>query len=212
MQSHHSLLLAGAAAYWTRYSATVFFFFFWVTSVAIFITSSYCRYCRLLNLSKNHKHTSFRINYAYMASLILIAHTSLHECYIICHWPYSLEWQAISVHRCIGYSLYKLYNTEFSFQGQYKFTCPAVEEDTLDKCGAEWSYTEIRKLAVLTAEEQAHFEETMAMLAAAEYCEYKTVSATELTLTQYIYIYIYVCFTTYVYFFFIWATNNIVWH
>lgn len=59
-------------------------------------------------------------------------------------------------------------------QGQYKFTCPAVAEDTLDKCGAEWSYTEIRKLAVLTAEEQAHFEETMAMLAAAEYCEYKT--------------------------------------
>lgn len=52
-----------------------------------------------------------------------------------------------------------------------------MEEDTLDKCGAEWSYTEIRKLAVLTAEEQAHFEETMAMLAAAEYCEYKTVSA-----------------------------------
>lgn len=119
-----------------------------------------------------------------MASLIVIAHIGLYECYNICHWPYLLEWQAINIKRSIGCCPYKLYNIEFSFQGQYKFTCPAVEGDTLEKCGAEWSYTEIRKLAVLTAEEQAHFEETMAMLAAAEYCEYKTVSATELTLLQ----------------------------
>ncbi|KAL2079329.1 hypothetical protein ACEWY4_025073 [Coilia grayii] len=64
-------------------------------------------------------------------------------------------------------------------QGQYKFTCPALEEGTLQKCDAEWPYTEIRKLAVLTDEEQAHFEETMAMLAAAEYCEYKTCPGCE---------------------------------
>ncbi|XP_063048609.1 uncharacterized protein DDB_G0292642 [Engraulis encrasicolus] len=58
-------------------------------------------------------------------------------------------------------------------QGQYKFTCPALEEGTLQRCGAEWPYTEIRRLAVLNAQEQAHFEETMVMLAVAEHCEYK---------------------------------------
>ncbi|XP_006630360.1 probable E3 ubiquitin-protein ligase RNF144A-A [Lepisosteus oculatus] len=59
-------------------------------------------------------------------------------------------------------------------QGQYKFVCPALKDGTLQKCGAVWSYEEVRKLAVLTAEEQQHFEETLAALAAAEYCEYKS--------------------------------------
>lgn len=45
------------------------------------------------------------------------------------------------------------------------------------KCGAEWSYQEVRRLAVLTTEEMEHFEKTMAALAAATYCEYKSVSA-----------------------------------
>ncbi|KPP67366.1 putative E3 ubiquitin-protein ligase RNF144A-A [Scleropages formosus] len=59
-------------------------------------------------------------------------------------------------------------------QGQYKFLCPALKEGTVKKCGALWSYQEVRKLAVLTADEQKHFEEAMAALAAAEFCEYKS--------------------------------------
>ncbi|XP_026122540.1 uncharacterized protein DDB_G0292642-like isoform X1 [Carassius auratus] len=59
-------------------------------------------------------------------------------------------------------------------QGQHKFLCPALQEGTLQKCNAEWPYVEVRRLAVLTQEEQSHFEEMMAVLAAAEYCEHKT--------------------------------------
>ncbi|XP_060690237.1 uncharacterized protein LOC132821587 [Hemiscyllium ocellatum] len=59
-------------------------------------------------------------------------------------------------------------------QGQYKFFCPALKEGTTEKCGHEWPYDEVRKLAVLTAEEQQYFEETVAVLAAAEYCEYQS--------------------------------------
>ncbi|XP_067257801.1 uncharacterized protein si:ch211-212k18.15 [Chanodichthys erythropterus] len=59
-------------------------------------------------------------------------------------------------------------------QGQHKFMCPALKDDTLQRCNAEWPYVEVRRLAVLTQEEQSHFEETMAVLAAAEYCEHKT--------------------------------------
>ncbi|KAG9330665.1 hypothetical protein JZ751_022525 [Albula glossodonta] len=59
-------------------------------------------------------------------------------------------------------------------QGQYVFRCPALKDGTVQKCEAQWSYQEVRKLAVLTAAEQQHFEETMAALAAAEYCEFKS--------------------------------------
>ncbi|XP_064198314.1 E3 ubiquitin-protein ligase RNF19B [Anguilla rostrata] len=59
-------------------------------------------------------------------------------------------------------------------QGQYVFRCPALRDGTLQKCGAQWTYQEVRKLAVLTATEQRHFEVTLAALAAAEYCECKT--------------------------------------
>lgn len=61
-------------------------------------------------------------------------------------------------------------------QGQYKFLCPALKEGTLKKCGAQWTYQEVRRLAVLTTEEMEHFEETLACLAAATYCEFKAVS------------------------------------
>lgn len=61
-------------------------------------------------------------------------------------------------------------------QGQYKFMCPALKNGTLQKCDAEWSYQEVRRLAALTIEEMQHFEKTMAALAAAIYCEYKSVS------------------------------------
>lgn len=61
------------------------------------------------------------------------------------------------------------------FQGQYKFHCPAITHGTV-KCNAEWPYLEVRKLAVLSDSEQAHFEENMALMAASEYCEFKSVS------------------------------------
>lgn len=63
-----------------------------------------------------------------------------------------------------------------TFQGQYKFKCPALQDSTLQKCDEVWSYQEVRRLAVLTAEEMQYFEENMARLAAAEYCEFKSVS------------------------------------
>ncbi|XP_026208138.1 probable E3 ubiquitin-protein ligase ARI7 isoform X2 [Anabas testudineus] len=59
-------------------------------------------------------------------------------------------------------------------QGQYKFKCPALKKDTLQKCEEVWSYQEVRRLAVLTAEEMQYFEESMARLAAAEYCDFKS--------------------------------------
>uniref|UniRef100_A0A8C6P138 Probable E3 ubiquitin-protein ligase ARI7 n=1 Tax=Nothobranchius furzeri TaxID=105023 RepID=A0A8C6P138_NOTFU len=59
-------------------------------------------------------------------------------------------------------------------QGQYKFKCPALEAGTLQRCNAEWSYQEVRRLAVLTVEEMQHFEENMARLAAAEFCDFTT--------------------------------------
>ncbi|XP_043923880.1 uncharacterized protein DDB_G0292642-like [Protopterus annectens] len=59
-------------------------------------------------------------------------------------------------------------------QNHYKFHCPAVKDGTNEKCGKEWPYQEVRKLAVLTDEEQQDFEERLAALAAAEYCEFKS--------------------------------------
>ncbi|PWA28890.1 hypothetical protein CCH79_00012894, partial [Gambusia affinis] len=35
-------------------------------------------------------------------------------------------------------------------QGQYKFRCPAVDEDTQEICGAVWPYKEVRRLADLS--------------------------------------------------------------
>ncbi|KAK5858706.1 hypothetical protein PBY51_002827 [Eleginops maclovinus] len=64
-------------------------------------------------------------------------------------------------------------------QGQYKFKCPALEDGTLQKCDEEWPYQEVRRLAVLTVEEMAYFEENMARLAATEYCEFKTCPGCE---------------------------------
>lgn len=64
----------------------------------------------------------------------------------------------------------------YTFQGQYKFKCPALKDGTVHKCDALWSYQEVRRLAVLTAAEMQHFEENMARLAATEYCDFKIVS------------------------------------
>lgn len=59
-------------------------------------------------------------------------------------------------------------------QQQYEFTCPALVNGTNEHCGKKWPYIEIRKLALLTDEEQAHFEEMLPQLAAARYCEFKS--------------------------------------
>ncbi|KAG7462165.1 hypothetical protein MATL_G00199540 [Megalops atlanticus] len=59
-------------------------------------------------------------------------------------------------------------------QGQHRFYCPALKEGTTQKCEAEWTYQEVRKLALLNTQEQQYFEETLAALAAAEYCEFKS--------------------------------------
>ncbi|XP_043923887.1 uncharacterized protein LOC122798825 [Protopterus annectens] len=58
-------------------------------------------------------------------------------------------------------------------QNHYKFHCPALKDGTNEKCGKEWPYQEVRKLALLTDKEQHDFEEHLAALAAAEYCEFK---------------------------------------
>ncbi|XP_067378764.1 uncharacterized protein [Channa argus] len=55
-------------------------------------------------------------------------------------------------------------------QGNYKFKCPAVVEGT-QLCNKLWSYKEVRRLADLSVEEIEYFEETIACLAAAQYCE-----------------------------------------
>lgn len=45
-----------------------------------------------------------------------------------------------------------------------------------------WPYQEVRRLAVLTAEEMQYFEENIARIAAIEYCEFKSVSVPVLSL------------------------------
>ncbi|KAF4119179.1 hypothetical protein G5714_001230 [Onychostoma macrolepis] len=47
------------------------------------------------------------------------------------------------------------------------------------KCKAEWPYSEVRRLAVFSDSERAHFEENMALLAAAEFCEFKSCPSCE---------------------------------
>ena len=64
----------------------------------------------------------------------------------------------------------------FCFKGIYKFTCPAVGEGT-KRCNKLWQYEEVRRVANLTVSEMQHFEETMARLAAADFCDMQPVSA-----------------------------------
>ncbi|XP_006010277.1 E3 ubiquitin-protein ligase DDB_G0292642 [Latimeria chalumnae] len=58
-------------------------------------------------------------------------------------------------------------------KGQHKFYCPALKDGTTEQCKKEWPYVEVRKLAVLTQEEQEQFETKIALFAATEYCEFK---------------------------------------
>ncbi|XP_019951054.1 E3 ubiquitin-protein ligase DDB_G0292642-like isoform X2 [Paralichthys olivaceus] len=55
-------------------------------------------------------------------------------------------------------------------QGIYKFTCPALVEGT-KLCNKEWSYIEVRRLAILSVSEMKKFERTMARMTAAEHCD-----------------------------------------
>nr|XP_040035906.1 E3 ubiquitin-protein ligase RNF19B-like [Gasterosteus aculeatus aculeatus] len=58
-------------------------------------------------------------------------------------------------------------------EGIYKFKCPALVEGN-KLCNKLLSYQEVRRLADLSIEEMQHFEQTIARLAAAEYCEIQT--------------------------------------
>ncbi|CAL8327577.1 unnamed protein product [Lota lota] len=57
-------------------------------------------------------------------------------------------------------------------QGQYTFKCPALQPGGT-RCDAEWSYREIRRLALLTVEEMEHFEKELAHLAVANTLDIK---------------------------------------
>ncbi|KAM9663899.1 E3 ubiquitin-protein ligase ARIH2-like [Trichechus inunguis] len=56
-------------------------------------------------------------------------------------------------------------------QGYFKLCCPADVNG--EKCGAQWSYPEVRRCAVLSNEEQHQFEQKLALLAARLYCDFK---------------------------------------
>uniref|UniRef100_A0A3Q3FW05 RING-type domain-containing protein n=1 Tax=Labrus bergylta TaxID=56723 RepID=A0A3Q3FW05_9LABR len=58
-------------------------------------------------------------------------------------------------------------------EGKYLFRCPALVEGTNKLCNKLLSYQEVCKMAALTVKEMEYFEETIARLAAAEFCEIK---------------------------------------
>lgn len=62
------------------------------------------------------------------------------------------------------------------FKGRFIFRCPAVKEDGTELCNEPWSYREVRRMADLSVEEMQEFEEKIAHLAAAQYCEIQSVS------------------------------------
>ncbi|XP_060690231.1 uncharacterized protein LOC132821585 isoform X2 [Hemiscyllium ocellatum] len=59
-------------------------------------------------------------------------------------------------------------------QGHFIFHCPAGKEGTVEKCNKQWPYVEVRRHALLTDEEQQYFENKIAIIAAAQYCECKS--------------------------------------
>ncbi|XP_007941564.1 potential E3 ubiquitin-protein ligase ariadne-2-like [Orycteropus afer afer] len=56
-------------------------------------------------------------------------------------------------------------------QGHFQLCCPADVNDK--KCGAQWSYPEVRRCASLSDSEQREFEQKLALLAAKLYCDFK---------------------------------------
>ncbi|XP_043922287.1 uncharacterized protein DDB_G0292642-like [Protopterus annectens] len=52
-----------------------------------------------------------------------------------------------------------------------KFSCPVETRGV--ECGAEWCYTDVRKLAFLTDEEEEVLEQKLAFAIARKFCEYK---------------------------------------
>lgn len=63
-----------------------------------------------------------------------------------------------------------IYIFHISIQGESKFVCGQP------KCDKEWSYAEVRKMALLTPEEMEHFEKTMALNASKHFFDSKLVS------------------------------------
>ncbi|XP_032888107.1 uncharacterized protein DDB_G0292642-like [Amblyraja radiata] len=59
-------------------------------------------------------------------------------------------------------------------RGHSTFHCPGEKDGTEKKCNKEWPYVEVRRHALLTDDEQKYFEEKVALLAAAKYCEFST--------------------------------------
>ncbi|KAL3046313.1 hypothetical protein OYC64_004344 [Pagothenia borchgrevinki] len=57
-------------------------------------------------------------------------------------------------------------------KGKFKFKCPALKDGS-KRCDKEWPYQEVRKMALLTAEERRDFEEKIVNLAAIQYCEFE---------------------------------------
>ncbi|XP_055501310.1 uncharacterized protein LOC129703169 [Leucoraja erinacea] len=58
--------------------------------------------------------------------------------------------------------------------GHFTFHCPGKKDGTEEKCNKEWPYVEVRRHALLDNDEQKYFEEKVALLAAAKYCEIST--------------------------------------
>ncbi|XP_037706423.1 probable E3 ubiquitin-protein ligase RNF144A-A isoform X1 [Choloepus didactylus] len=56
-------------------------------------------------------------------------------------------------------------------QGHFKLHCPADVNG--GRCGAEWSYPEVRRCALLDDAEQGEFERKLALTAARLYCDFK---------------------------------------
>ncbi|XP_055359080.1 uncharacterized protein DDB_G0292642-like isoform X3 [Betta splendens] len=60
--------------------------------------------------------------------------------------------------------------TQLQTTGNYTFRCQAIIEG-VEQCNKPWSYQEVRRMADLSVEEMQEFEEKIALLAAAQYCE-----------------------------------------
>ena len=54
-----------------------------------------------------------------------------------------------------------------------EFCCPAIEGSGTKKCGKEWPYDEVRRVAHLTPQEERYFENKLSENAAIQFCDFK---------------------------------------